>query len=233
LTVRLKKPIDYRESFCQIRNLGLVDYQYALRLQRELVQERLRDELPDTLLLLEHPAVITIGKSGSEENLLIDKDALYQEGVSIFYTDRGGDVTAHNPGQLVGYPIIDIVSKDLDPHSYVYSLEEVVIQTLKYFSITAHRSPNYRGVWIEAEKVCSIGVKFNRSVTSHGFALNVNNDLNHFTYIYPCGIRGVVMTSVSMVLGREVTVKEVTPYLIEQFLSVFQTKLYHSHQFAP
>lgn len=233
MTVRLEKPIDYRDSFCQIRNLGLVDYQDALRLQRELIQARLKDELPDTLLLLEHPAVITIGKSGSEENLLIDKEALYQEGVSLFYTDRGGDVTAHNPGQLVGYPIIDISRRGLGPHSYVYGLEEVIIQTLKYFSIIAHRLPNYRGVWIGAEKVCSIGVKFNRSVTSHGFALNVNNNLNHFTYIYPCGIRGVVMTSVSKGLGREVTVKEVVPHLIEQFLSVFQTKVCQSHQFAP
>lgn len=229
MTVRLEKPIDYRESFCQIHNLGLFDYQDALRLQRELVQARLRNELPDTLLLLEHPAVITIGKSGNEENLLIDKVALCQQGVSLFYTDRGGDITAHNPGQLVGYHIIDIADKGLDPHSYVYSLEEVIIQTLKYFSITAHRSPNYRGVWIGTEKVCSIGVKFNRSVTSHGFALNVNNDLNHFTYIYPCGIRGVVMTSVSKVLGREVTVKEVVPHLIEQFLFVFQTKVRQSH----
>jgi lipoate-protein ligase B len=204
----------------------LVDYKDALRLQRELVQARLRDELPDTFLLLEHPAVITIGKSGSEGNLLLDRNALYQEGFSLFYIDRGGDVTVHNPGQLVCYPIIDIASKGLGPHSYVYSLEEVIIQTLKYFSITAHRLPNYRGVWIGAEKVCSIGVKFDRSVTSHGFALNVNNELNHFTCIYPCGIRDVVMTSVSKVLGREVTVKEVVPHLIERFLFVFQTKVH-------
>lgn len=233
MTVRLEKTIDCRESFYQIRNLGLVDYQDALRLQRELVQSRLRDEMPDTLLILEHPAVITIGASGSEDNLLIAKEALYQEGISLLYTDRGGDITAHNPGQLVGYPIIDISSRGLDPHSYVYGLEEIVIQTLKYFSIIAHRSSKYRGVWIGTEKVCSIGVKLNRSVISHGFALNVNNDLNHFTYIYPCGIRGVVMTSVSKVLGREVTVKEVAPYLIEQFLSVFETRVRKHHQFAP
>ena len=233
MTVRLEKPVSCRQSFCQIHNLGLVDYQDALRLQRELVQERIGDELADTLLLLEHPAVITIGKSGSEANLLIDKEALYQEGVSLFYTDRGGDVTAHSPGQVVGYPIIDTASKGLDPHSYVYALEEVVIQTLKYFSITAYRSPTYPGVWIGAYKVCSIGVKFNRSVTSHGFALNVNNDLSLFTHIYPCGIRGVVMTSVSKVLGREITIEEVVPRLVERFLFVFQTKVPQGHLFAP
>ena len=183
----------------------------------------MKGELRDTLLLLQHPAVITIGKSGSEENLIVSKEVLCQQGLSLFYVDRGGDITAHSPGQLVGYFIMDIVDRRLDPHSYIDYLEEVIIQTLGYFSIIAHRLPKYRGVWLGQEKICSIGAKFNRSVSSHGFALNVNNDLNLFSYIHPCGISDVKMTSMSKALWREVTVEEVIPHLIKEFSVVFQT----------
>lgn len=225
LGIELETPISCRQDFCQVHNLGFVNYGVALRLQRELVQARLGGEVPDTLLLLEHPAVITIGKSGNEGSLLVDRETLYQRGISIFFSDRGGNITAHSPGQLIGYPIMDLAHKALDPHSYVHKLEQVVIQTLGHFSITARRLPGHRGVWIDEEKVCSIGAKFNRSVSSHGFALNVNNDLNYFSCICPCGIEGMRMTSVSKALGREVTVGEVLQPLIRQFSAVLQAKI--------
>lgn len=207
---------------CQVCNLGLLDYSDGLMLQRELVQARLNGEVTDTLLLCEHPAVITMGKAGKEENLLVNRKTLCQQGITLYYADRGGDITVHSPGQLVGYPIIDAANRQIDVHSYMDQLEETIIRTLCHFGINADRVPKYRGVWAKGKKICSIGVKFTRSVTSHGFALNVNNDLNYFSLIYPCGIQGANMTSVSNVTGREVTVEEVLPSLVEEFLAVFQ-----------
>jgi len=223
MVIALKREAGYQRNYCEVRKLGVIDYDDASNLQRELVHARLKGELPDTLLLLQHPAVITIGKSGSEENLIASKEVLRQKGFSLFYVDRGGDITSHSPGQLVGYSIMDIVDRRLDPYSYIDHLEKVLIQTLRYFSIIAHRLPKYRGIWLGQEKICSIGVKFNRTVSSHGFALNVNNDLNLFSYIHPCGIADVKMTSMSKALRREVTVEEVIPRLIEEFSVVFQT----------
>jgi lipoate-protein ligase B len=210
------------ERSCQAYNVGLLDYADGLLLQKELVQARLRGEIIDTLLLCEHPTAITIGKSGKEENLLVNSKTLCQQGIMLHYTDRGGDITVHSPGQLVGYPIVDAANRQINVHSYMYQLEETIIRTLCHFRINADRVPKHRGVWVKGQKICSIGVKFTRSVTSHGFALNVNNDLNYFSLICPCGIQGVKMTSVSKVTGREVTVEEVLPSLVEEFFAVFQ-----------
>jgi len=222
LAAILKNTARCTDRSCQVCNLGLLDYADGLMLQRDLVQARLKGEVIDTLLLCEHPAVITMGKAGKEENLIVNRKTLCQQGIALYYADRGGDITVHSPGQLVGYPIIDAANRQIDVHSYMDQLEETIIRTLCHFGINADRVPKYRGVWVKGQKICSIGVKFTKSVTSHGFALNVNNDLNYFSLIYPCGIQGVNMASVSKVTGREVPVEEVLPSLVEEFLAVFQ-----------
>jgi lipoyl(octanoyl) transferase len=181
----------------EVRDLGLVPYGEALELQRALADQRIRGEIPDTLLLLEHPSVITLGRGTREASLPLDPEALRRRGVEVFEIERGGDVTWHGPGQLVGYPILDLQQHKPDLHWYLRRLEEVLITALAPFGIAAERRTGYTGVWTGGRKIASIGIHVRQWVTWHGFALNVTTDLSAFDLIVPCGISGVEMTSVA------------------------------------
>ena len=177
--------------------LGMVPYGEALELQRELAKQRISGEIPqDLLLLLEHPPVVTMGRSAKSRNLVASKEFLESRGVELFDVERGGDVTFHGPGQLVGYPIIDLKRHKLDLHWYLRQVEEALIRTLAACSILAERNPGLTGVWTNGRKIASIGVHARDWVTWHGFALNVTTDLSYFDLIIPCGIDGVAMTSI-------------------------------------
>ena len=173
---------------CQVRELGRLDYAKALALQKQLALERKEGAIPDQLLLLEHPHVITLGRNGREENLLASREILERAGIAFFSTDRGGDITYHGPGQLVGYPIVDLREWKRDVGAYVRAIEQVIIDTLADFGIAAGSIPKLTGVWVGERKIAAIGVHISRWVTSHGFALNVNTDLRYFQYIVPCGL---------------------------------------------
>ena len=211
----------------QITRLGLIGYDRALELQRDLVERRKRGEIPDQLLLLEHPDVITLGvKTRSERTHVLESDAaLAARGVSVVETGRGGDVTYHGPGQLVGYPILDLKPDRCDVHRYVRDLEEVLIQVAAAFGISAGRVPGLTGIWVgppdREGKLAAIGVRISRWVTSHGFALNVNTDLSRFDLIVPCGITGKGVTSLERLLGRRVPMDEVAAVVERVFVEVF------------
>ncbi|MFC1937369.1 lipoyl(octanoyl) transferase LipB [Chloroflexota bacterium] len=206
---------------CTVYQLGLIDYSEAYRLQRELLNKRLNNEIEDVLLLLEHPPVLTIGKSGSLDNVLISREQLAQKGISLFFIDRGGDVTYHGPGQIVGYPIINLKHIGRNLHQFVYDLEEVLLRTLYDFSIEAHRDSSHRGVWTEGAEIAAIGLRVMKWVSMHGFALNVNTDLEPFRLINPCGLVKGKATSMAQILGRNVPPEAVTASMIRHFSEVF------------
>jgi lipoate-protein ligase B len=188
-----------------VANLGTVPYEEALELQRALARERISGAIPeDVLLLLEHPPVVTLGRSAKASNLISSADFLASKGVELFEVERGGDVTFHGPGQLVGYPIIDLKRHKLDLHWYLRQVEEALIRTLAAYSIPAERNTGFTGVWTRGRKIASIGVHARDWVTWHGFALNVTTDLSYFDLIIPCGIDGVTMTSIE----REVDLQD-------------------------
>jgi lipoyl(octanoyl) transferase len=214
-----------------LRKLGRVDYQAALDLQRDLVEQRKRGEIDDQLLLLEHPHVITLGvKTRSDRSHILASDAaLAADGVSVFETGRGGDVTYHGPGQLVGYPIIDLKPDRCDVHRYVRDLETVLIDAVAEFGITAGRVAGLTGIWVgpagQEAKLAAIGVRISRWVTSHGFALNVNTDLSRFGLIVPCGITDRGVTSMARLLGREVPMDEVADLVARHVARIFAVEL--------
>ena len=207
----------------EIRRLGVVPYAEAVDLQARLVQARRAGTIPDQLLLLEHPAVITLGVRARNDrsHVLAGGDLLETRGVEVFESGRGGDVTFHGPGQLVGYPILDLRPDRCDVHRYVRDLEEVLIRATAGFGIEANRSPGLTGVWVGADKVAAIGVRISRWITSHGFAWNVNTDLSHFELIVPCGIRDKGVTSLQRTLGRTVAMDEAEDAVITAFARVF------------
>jgi len=209
---------------CTIYRLGLIDYIEAYNLQRELLRKRLDGEITDTLLLAEHPPTLTIGKSGKLENVLVSQEELAQNGVPLFFVDRGGDVTYHGPGQLVGYPIINLKGRRRDLHRYVHDLEEVIIRTLNAFSISAGRDGGHAGVWVRGEEIAAIGLRVIKWVSMHGFALNVNTNLDHFRLINPCGLPDGKATSISQILRQKVPIETVTERLVAHFLQVFDSK---------
>jgi lipoyl(octanoyl) transferase len=210
-----------------VRRLGLISYQAGLDLQRELVEQRKRGEIPDHLLLLEHPDVITLGvKTRNDRSHVLESEAsLAAKGVALFETGRGGDVTYHGPGQLVGYPILDLKPDRCDVHRYVRDLEDVLIAAVATFGITAGRVPGLTGIWVGAEdrqaKLAAIGVRISRWVTSHGFALNVTTDLSRFGLIVPCGITDKGVTSMERELGRSIPMDEVEDAVEHAFAAVF------------
>lgn len=210
-----------------VRRLGRVDYAAALELQARLVEERRSGAIGDSLLLLEHPPVITLGVKtrGKPTNIIASPEALAAEGVSVFETGRGGDITYHGPGQLVGYPILDLRPDRCDVHRYVRDLEEVLIRALQDFRIEGRRVAGLTGVWVgpagREEKIAAIGVRISRWITSHGFALNVATDLRHFRLIVPCGIADRGVTSIERVLGRSVPMSDVEDAIARAFAVVF------------
>lgn len=206
----------------EVRRLGTVPYREGLRMQAELVRARRAGEALDTLLLLEHPHVITLGTGTHRENILVSDEERERQGIELFEAGRGGDVTYHGPGQLVGYPILDLSPDRCDLHRYLRDLEEVLIRAAADFGLAAVRSPGLTGVWIGGRKAAAIGVRVSSGwITSHGFALNVSNDLAFFDTIVPCGIRDHAVTSLSRELGRRVAMDEVVPVVTRHFERVF------------
>jgi lipoyl(octanoyl) transferase len=211
-----------------VRRLGTVGYADALALQRALVEERKADRIPDTLLLLEHPAVITLGvaRDGGRANIVATPERLDELGIDVFETGRGGDVTYHGPGQIVGYPIVDLKPDRCDVHRYVRDLEEVMIRVCADWDVEAGRIKGLTGAWvgseIGAEKIAAIGVRISRWVTMHGFAFNVATDLDHFRLIVPCGISERGVTSLERQARKRVTMGEVEDALIRRFCDVFE-----------
>jgi len=197
--------------------LGLVDYLEAWELQRSLAEARRNGRGSDTLILLEHPHTYTIGRRGTEEHLLVDKVFLTHLGAKVYQVDRGGDITYHGPGQLVGYPIIDLRHWGNDVGWYLRQLEEVLIGVMAAFGIAATRLPGYTGVWVGDSKLAAIGIKVANSITTHGFALNVNTDLSYFDYIVPCGLPGKGVTSMAQLLGKTVEIDTVADRIAARF----------------
>jgi lipoate-protein ligase B len=210
-----------------VHRFGIVPYADALDLQKRLVEERKADEIPDQLLLLEHPPVITLGVKtrNDRSHVLEPPDVLRAQGVDLFETGRGGDVTYHGPGQLVGYPIMDLRPDRCDVHRYVRDLEEALIRAVVAFGIQAERSPGLTGAWVGREKLAAIGVRIARWVTSHGFALNVSTNLAHFGLIVPCGIADRGVTSIEKLTGRPVPIADVQDAVLQAFAAVFDRRI--------
>ena len=205
----------------EIWRLGVVEYGAAYQLQKKIHEQRVSGVVGDTLLLLEHPPTITVGKAGGLENILVPRQTLEQMGISLYFVDRGGDVTYHGPGQLVGYPILDLSSRGGDLKRYVRELEEVLIRTLEDFSIKAGRDPKHVGVWIGQKKIASIGLSIREWVTMHGFALNVYPALEHFSLINACGLKKRKATSMEELLRFQPSMEEVTERLLCHFSEAF------------
>jgi len=206
---------------CIVPYLGIVPYEVALKLQQGLMQARAEDKIGDVLLLLQHPSVFTIGRFRGGEDIIVPPETLAREGITVFHTNRGGGITYHSPGQLVGYPIVNLKEDGLDVREYIQKLEAAVIKLLLALGIQGHRRAGYPGVWASEKKVCSIGIHVSHYITTHGFALNVTNDLQYFKYIRPCGLLGEVMTSVSELLGHWVGIKTIIEKLLPSFSETF------------
>jgi len=196
---------------CELIDVGRMGYAQALALQSDLVERRKRGEIPDQLLIVEHPHVVTMGRNGHMENVLASPEILERSGIELHYTDRGGDVTYHGPGQIVGYPIFDLREWKRDVVAYVRALEQVLIEALAEFGIVGSRVLGASGVWVEGAKVAAMGVHISRWVTSHGFALNLDTDLDYFKYIVPCGLPRPVtsMRALGCAAGREEVIAEI------------------------
>ena len=251
---RHKSPVTSRLGHCLTVDLGLIPYGAAYELQRRLVAARKAKAIGDVLLLCEHPHVITQGRNGKREHLLASEHLLRQKGVEYLETSRGGDVTYHGPGQIVGYPILNLAAIRRDVVWYVRMLEEVMIRASVEFGIVAEREAGKTGIWVateedrnssqraqssqrelEPEKLCAIGVHISRWVTSHGFAYNVCTDLRYFDLIVPCGIAGRKATSLERLLGRGVDTREAAPHLAKYFGAVFgleMTRVSHEELLA-
>lgn len=231
------------KNIVRFRDLGTMEYGHAWDLQESIfragidrkMQNRVLPEDEQTrvdhyLLFVEHPPVITLGKSADDKNVLLQKDALAARGVQLFHINRGGDVTYHGPGQLVGYPILDLDQFTTDLGVYLRNIEEVIIRTLAAYGLKGERSPGETGVWLDvgkprARKICAIGIRTSRWVTMHGFAFNINTQLDHFNYIIPCGISDKSVTSLAKELGREISMEEVKEKVKSHFSEVFDCQL--------
>ena len=224
-----------------VHDLGVLDYNAALNFQEKKLEEIINIkrtnrrigcsiDTPNYFLFVEHPPVITLGKSGQEKNLLLTKAELERKKIQFYNTNRGGDITFHGYGQIVGYPIIDLENFYTDINKYLRTLEEIVISTLNFYKISSKRSSGETGVWLEpnsphSRKICAIGVKTSRWVTMHGFALNVDTDLRYYDYIIPCGIRGKGITSINKEIKKNVSVKEVKEKILENLKKTFNANL--------
>ncbi|MFN7949202.1 MAG: lipoyl(octanoyl) transferase LipB [Blastocatellia bacterium] len=216
---------------CEFRYLGRVPYAEALALQKSLHEARKRGEVQDTLLLLEHPHVITLGTSANRANIIASPELLAARGVEVFDTGRGGDVTCHGPGQLVGYPIISLAPDRCDIRRYVRDLQEVLIRAAADFGVEAYRHPEHIGVWVGDEKLAAIGIRVSRWVTMHGFAFNVTTDLDYFRLIVPCGITDHGVTSLEKLLGKKIELPEVASRVIHHFGEVFNRQMTATDEF--
>ena len=209
------------EKILNLLNLGKYDYDKALEIQYQLLKRRQDGEIHDTLILVEHPAVITLGKNASSENIIASERELNKLGIQTFETNRGGDVTYHGEGQIVGYPIVNLIENKIKVRSFVEKLEEVFVQVLKEYNLEASGSSQDIGVWIGSEKITAIGLAVKRGVTMHGFAFNVNTNLDHFQYIIPCGIRDKGVTTLEKLVGRKVDFNYMNRRVLEEFVRAY------------
>ena len=205
-----------------ILNLGLMDYGKAWDLQHDLWSRRVQGELPDLLLLLEHPHVITLGRRGNRSHLIVSPEVLEAMKIPIFHVERGGDITYHGPGQMMVYPILDLKDYGYRLIRYIDQLEEVILHVLKDFGIDGRRDPSNRGVWVNSDKIASIGVAIKRWVSFHGFSLNYETDLKYFDLINPCGLEGKKVTSMAKILGKKISREELTEKISYYFKGVFE-----------
>ncbi len=208
----------------RVVDLGLMEYEKAYNVQLEYFEKRLNDEIPDTILLVEHPPVITLGKAGDVSHLLLSEEELRKKGVEFHRTTRGGDITYHGPGQLVGYPIFNLTLYGKKVSQTVRKYEDALIRALSEFGIEAGILEGFPGVWIGNKKIAALGLAIRKWITFHGFALNVNNDLTPFSYIVPCGLEGKGVTSMKEVLGHKVDMDLVKKTVVEKFGEVFNIK---------
>ena len=211
-----------KQGRCSYKWLGQVDYGRAWDIQARLVSDRTKEKRNHSVLFLEHPPTYTLGRGGNTDHLLITEDRLKELGAVMYRTDRGGDITFHGPGQLVGYPILDLKQLGIGIKTYVRGLEEVLIRALSVSGVNGERLPGFPGVWVRDEKVAAIGVRLNRNrITSHGFALNVNNDLAYFSNIIPCGIRDKKVTTLKRLTNRAVQPVDILKDVVAAFGEVF------------
>jgi lipoyl(octanoyl) transferase len=205
---------------CDVYHLGTIEYSRASQLQEQLLEACYAGQINDLILILEHYPVLTIGKSGCKpEHIRVASDTLDREGISICHTNRGGGITCHAPGQLVCYPIFNLRNKGITVRQYIHYLEEVIINSLAYFDISAQRSPHTPGVWVDDKEIASIGIHVSRGITTHGFTINVNNEIRPFSYIAPCGVQGKKFTSVARIAGTDISV--------EDFISPLRLTFHH------
>ena len=202
-------------------DLGFIDYKEAWDLQKGISENRFNKKVNDVFFLLEHPHTYTLGKVAERKNLVCSEEYLDKNKISVYDIDRGGDITYHGPGQIVGYPIIDLNEWQKDTHKYLRALEEVIILTCAHYGLKCGREPKYTGVWIEDRKIAAIGIKVSRWITMHGFAFNINTDLSLFSGIIPCGISDKDVTSLNRELGRKIEINEVKTLLVSNFKEVF------------
>jgi lipoyl(octanoyl) transferase len=214
-------------ALLEVRRLGTIGYQEALVLQRALVEERRAEKVPDLLLLLQHPPVITLGVKGDggRSNIVASPERLAELGVEVSETGRGGDVTYHGPGQIVGYPILDLRPDRCDVHRYVRDVEEVMIRVCADYGIGAGRIKGLTGTWVGGDKIGAIGIRISRWITSHGFAFNANTNLDHFRLIVPCGITDGGVTSLAQLTGKAIPIGEVEDRLVRHFCEVFEREV--------
>ncbi len=205
-----------------ILNLETVPYEEAFELQKRLVKMRAQDIINDTLILLEHPPVLTVTRKETLKNILVSPEALEEKGISLCHTNRGGDITYHGPGQLVGYPIMNLKAHGKDLHGYVRNIEEILIKLLMDYDITAHRDTSNPGVWVGEEKIAAVGIAVKSNwTTMHGFSFNINPDLSHYSLIVPCGISDKGVTSLARLLGKTISRKDVREKLVQHYGEVF------------
>jgi lipoyl(octanoyl) transferase len=211
---------------CEYRYLGRTPYAEALALQQSLHESRKRNEISDTLLLLEHPHVITLGRAANRANILVNEQTRTEKKIELFETGRGGDVTYHGPGQLVGYPIISLAPDAQDVRRYVRNIQEVLVRTARDFGVEAEpRGGEHVGVWVGDDKLAAIGIRLSRWVTMHGFAFNITTDLEYFNLIVPCGIQGHGVTSLEKILGTTIEIATVAEIAAKHFGEVFSRKM--------
>lgn len=211
-----------------LKNIGLIPYKQAWQLQKDLVKQKLDGLAMDTIIIVEHPSVYTIGRRGNPKDILISKEKLKKLGIEILNVDRGGEVTYHGPGQLTVYPILDLKRRALGAADYIHSLEKVIVATLNHANIDGEVDKSFPGVWVKQRKIASIGVRISRGITMHGFSLNISPDLSHFDHIIPCGIKGKRTTSITNELGRTMPTAQVSPWIIDAFSDIFDSSIISS-----
>ncbi len=217
------------QRLCQVFYLGQYDYSKAGILQKRLVGNRANSSMPDTLLLMNHPPVFTIGRKGTREHILVNEELLLREGIAVHETDRGGDITYHGPGQLVGYPILDLRHHGRDLHQLINNYEEVIIRVLNNYGVKGRRIEKYPGVWVGPEKICAVGIGVSNWISYHGFAFNIEPNMEHFSYILPCGIKEYGVTCLSRVLGHPVPEREVAAQIVRSFGEVFAVQMLYEN----